>query len=279
MSKHSFKYLIIIFAASIFFIQCSKDTQKIKKPEKIIPLEILYKDAKNLFDNGEWNESLKLFKKVEIQYSFSEWAPKATLMIIYIYYESGESVKALEYIEKFKKFHPSHKNMDYVDFIKALVFYDQISIPSKDISYAKNAQKEFEILIKKYPSSIYSDNAKLKIDLIREQIAAKEMYIARYYMEKKKWLSALKRLNVITENYKNTIFIKEAYHRKVEIYYKIGNTKEAKKNAAILGYNFNDSDWYKKTYKVIADKNYTEKSKKNERKLGDKIRKIFKFSK
>jgi outer membrane protein assembly factor BamD len=279
MSKQSFKYLIIIFAASIFFIQCSKDTQKIKKPEKIIPLEILYKDAKNLFDNGEWNESLKLFKKVEIQYSFSEWAPKATLMIIYIYYESGESVKALEYIEKFKKFHPSHKNMDYVDFIKALVFYDQISIPSKDISHAKNAQKEFEILIKKYPSSIYSDNAKLKIDLIREQIAAKEMYIARYYMEKKKWLSALKRLNVITENYKNTIFIKEAYHRKVEIYYKIGNTKEAKKNAAILGYNFNDSDWYKKSYQIVTGKDYVLENKKQRINIKKKLLEIFKFSK
>ena len=105
------------------------------------------------------------------------------------------------------------------------------------------------------------------------------MYLARYYMNKSKWIAAIKRLNIILEKYDTTIYIKEALHRLVEIYYKLGNIKEAQKYAAILGYNFNDSDWYKKTYRIVRDKDYVSLNKKSKKKLRDKIQSIFKFSK
>jgi len=196
-----------------------------------------------------------------------------------MYYETGDSYKTLEYIEKFKKTYPASKNLDYISYIKALTFYEQINVVSKDQTYTKVALKEFNKILRAYPDSIYAEESKLKIDLIYEQLAGKELYIARYYMEKSKWIAAIKRLKIILEKYDNTIYIKEALHRLVEVYYKLGNINEAKKYAAILGYNHNDSDWYKKSYNVVVLKNYSEREIKSKKKLRSKIQNIFKFSK
>ena len=148
-----------------------------------------------------------------------------------------------------------------------------------DESRAPIAPNQVSEIIKKYPNSIYAKESKLKIDLILEQLAGKEMYLARYYMNKNKWISALKRLNIVLSKYETTIYSTEALHRLVEIYYRLGNVNEAKRYAALLGYNFNDSDWYKKTYRIVKDKNYIIENIKQNRKLKDKIKKIFKFSK
>ena len=270
-----FFFLVII----LFSTSCGPKSNQIKKPEKVPPLDILYKSAFNYFESGDWSSSIELFQKVETKYSFTEWAPRATLLIIYMYYETGDSYKTLEYIEKFRKTYPASKNLDYISYIKALTFYEQINVVSKDQTYTKVALKEFNKILKEYPVSIYAEESKLKIDLIYEQLAGKELYIARYYMEKSKWIAAIKRLKIILEKYDNTIYIKETLHRLVEVYYKLGNINEAKKYAAILGYNHNDSDWYKKSYNVVVLKNYSEKEKKSKKKLRDKIQNIFKFSK
>jgi len=272
-------FLIFIIPLIIITANCSKNKNKIKKPEKLLPLNILYKEAFKNFEQGKWNESIELFQKVETNYSFSDWAPRATIMIIYMYYEVGDSIKTLEYIKKYKKLYPSGENLDYINFIKALTFYDQINVTSKDITYTKAALKEFREILNNYPNSIYADETKLKIDLINEQLAGKEIYIARYYMNKSKWIPAIKRLTTVIENYGSTIYSKEALHRLVEIYYKLGNEKEAKKYASILGYNFNDSDWYKKSYKIVADKNYSSNNKKVKKKIKDRLQSLFKFSK
>ena len=272
-------FLIFIIPLIIITANCSNNKNKIKKPEKTPPLNILYKEAFRYFEQGKWNESIELFQKVETNYSFSEWAPRATIMIIYMYYEVGDSLKTLEYIKKYKKLYPTKKNLDYINFIKALTFYEQINVTSKDITYTKAALKEFKKIINNYPDSIYADESKLKIDLINEQLAGKEIYIARYYMNKSKWIPAIKRLTSVIENYGSTIYSKEALHRLVEIYYKLGNEKEARKYASILGYNFNDSDWYKKSYKIVEDKNYSPSNKKVKRKIKNRLQSLFKFSK
>jgi len=270
--------LIIILI--LIFSGCNKkDIGKIKKPEPIPKLEVLYKQAFKSYEEGDWNNSIKLFQKVETRYSFTEWAPRATLMIMFIYYESNDSFNTLEYVKKFKSLYPKNKNNDYVDFIRSMTFYEQINVVSKDQTYTKVALNEFENIIKKYPNSLYAEEARLKIDLINEQIAGKHMYIARYYMKKSKWIPAIKRLKLILNNFQTTIYIDEALHRLVEVYYRLGNENEAKKYAAYLGYNFNESDWYKKSYEVIVNKNYDTKGKKNTQKLKDKVIKVFKFSK
>lgn len=276
-----FKNLLFIplILIGLIFSNCSKDSVNIKKPEKILPLAILYKNAFQLYEEGRWDESIENFKKVETHYSFSEWAPRATLMIIYIYYESSFYVKSLEYIKKFKKLYPKHINMNYVEFISALIFYEQISSSSKDMTYAIEALKQFKKVIKNYPDTIYANESIFKIDLINEILAGKQMYIARFYMKKSKWISAIKRLQIVINDYDKTIYSEEALHRLVEIYYRLGNLNEAKKYGAILGYNFNDGNWYKKTYKIVADRNYKLDDKKTKKKLRDRVKEIFKFSK
>ena len=271
---------IIFLPLFLFLISCGGNENQIQTPEKIPPLNILYKDAFKNYEKGEWRRAISLFQKVETRYSFSEWSPKATLMIMYIYYEVGERIKTLEYAKKFKNLYLKNKNLDYVEFIIGLTFYEEINVISRDQTNSEAALDQFKKIINLYPTSIYAEEAKLKIDLINEQLAGNQMYIARYYMKKSKWIAAIKRLEIIINDYQTTIYVKEALHRLVEIYYRLGNIKESKKYAALLGYNFNDSDWYKKSYKIIADKDYIiKKEEKQKRKLRDRVKKLFQFSK
>jgi outer membrane protein assembly factor BamD len=271
------KFLIFPIILILTF-SCGNNDGLIKKPEKVPPLDILYKTAFKLYEEGSWSEAIDLFQKVETKYSFSEWAPRATLMIMYIYYESSEYYQALEYANKYKKLYPSSKNITYVDYLIGLVFYEQISTVARDQTYTKEALKKFNELIDNNPNSIYAKEAKYKIDLINEQLAGKEMYLARYYMKKSKWVAAIKRLNIILDKYEQTVYVPEALHRLVEIYYKLGNLNQASKYGAILGYNFNDNEWYKKSYKIVADKDYSTEKKAQKIKFRDKIKTIFNFT-
>ena len=277
---YRYKYLII---ALIFYtlLGCAnkKDVNLVTKPEKVPELKVLFSSALNYYNEGEFRNALKLFKKVETRYSFSDLAPRATLLITYIYYQNGDYFNTLKFARKFQTLYPKNENIAYIDFLIAMTFYEQVQIVARDQTYTKAALKEFKNIIKKYPKSKYAKESELKIDLINEQLAGKHMYLARFYMKKSKWISAIKRLNIILENYPETIYTIEALHRLVEIYYKLGNVPLAKKYAATLGYNFNDSDWYKKTYKVVADQNYMEDTKVTKLKLRDKIKNIFKLSK
>lgn len=274
------KYLIITL---IFYtlLGCAnkKDTNLVTKPEKVPELKVLFSSALNYYNDGKYRNALKLFKKVETRYSFSDLAPRATLLITYIYYQNGDYFNTLKFARKFQTLYPKNENIAYIDFLIAMTFYEQVQIVARDQTYTKAALQEFKNIIKKYPKSKYAKESELKIDLINEQLAGKHMYLARFYMKKSKWISAIKRLNIILEKYPETIYTIEALHRLVEIYYKLGNVPLAKKYAATLGYNFNDSDWYKKTYKVVADQNYQEDTKVTKLKLRDKIKNIFKLSK
>lgn len=276
--KKNFILQLLPIVFFLFILNCKNNTSIIKKPEKILPLNILYKQAYHSLENGKAQEALELFTKVETNYSYTEWAPRATLMITYIYYETGKYIQAIEYANKFIKFYPANKNLPYAHYIIAQSLYETISVSSKDQTNSILAKKKFKEIIKKYPKTYYANESNIKIDLIDEQLAGNHMYIARYYMEKSKWASAIVRLKIIEKDYANTIYIIEALHRFVEIYYKLGNLKEAKKYASLLGYNFNKTDWYKKTYKIMGDKNYKSINKKEKKRLREKIFKMFNFS-
>ena len=277
---HKYKYLIIVlFFFTLVNCKGNKSENLVTKPEKIPELKVLFGSALNYYNKGQYRNALKLFKKVETRYSFSDLAPRATLMITYIYYQNGDYFNTLKFARKFQTLYPKNENIAYIDFLIAMTFYEQVQIVARDQTYTKAALKEFQKIIKKYPNSKYAKESKLKIDLIDEQLAGKHMYLARFYMKKSKWISAIKRLNIILEDHPETIYTIETLHRLVEIYYKLGNVTLAKKYAATLGYNFNDSDWYKKTYKVIVDQNYEPDTKKTKIKLRDKIKNILKLSK
>lgn len=266
-------YLKILFCIIFFLISCSNN-KNFRTPEKIPPLHKLYSEAYKLYEKGEWFESIELFKKFERNYSFSEWAPKSLLMVIYMYYESNNILDALENANKFKKLYPVHKDIPYVEYIIGLLYYEQINLASKDQTNDLLAAKQFKKIQNNYPNSSYAEDVKLKLELINEQLAAKHIYLARYYMKKSKWLAAIKRLNIVLDEFQQTIYVKEALHRLVEIYYKLGNVEKSKKYASILGYNFNESDWYKKSYEIVT-KDY-KKEKENQKKLY-LLRNILKF--
>ena len=277
---HKYKYLIIVlFFFTLVNCKGNKSENLVTKPEKVPELEVLFGSALNYYNEGKYRNALKLFKKVETRYSFSDLAPRATLMITYIYYQNSDYFNTLKFARKFQTLYPKNENIAYIDFLIAMTFYEQVQIVARDQTYTKAALKEFKNIIEKYPNSKYAKESRLKIDLIDEQLAGKHMYLARFYMKKSKWISAIRRLNIILEDYPETIYTIETLHRLVEIYYKLGNVTLAKKYAATLGYNFNDSDWYKKTYKVIVDQNYEPDTKKTKIKLRDKIKNILKLSK
>lgn len=151
--------------------------------------------------------------------------------------------------------------------------FEQINFVALSQEPTTLALRQFEKVIQNYPKSEYASDAKFKIDLIRDQLAAKEMYIGRYYAKRNKWIPALQKFNNVLKNYENTIYIEEALHRLVEINYAIGNIPAARKYASILGYNYNDTDWYKKSYNIVEGANIPlEKAK--QKKLKREIEKV-----
>lgn len=277
--KKFFLYLTISIFFFVFTSGCENNISKKIKTKQIPALENLYKNAYIYFEKGDWDNSINMFKDVEKYYGYTEWAQKASYLILYMYYEANEPVKALEYAKKIKKLYPTSKNMDYVEYIIGLIFYEEINSISRDQENSKLALKQFNKILNKYPNSIYAPDVRLKIDLINQQLAGKQMYLARYYISKSKWIPAIKRLKIIIKDYDTSIYTQEALHRLVEIYYKLGNYQDAKKYAAILGYNFNSSQWYKKSYKILGDKNYLIENKKQKKNFKKKILDLFKFSK
>ena len=147
----------------------------------------------------------------------------------------------------------------------ATSFYEQIVDEKKDLQSLLKAKKNFLIIVNNYSNTDYAIDASFKLDLINDTIASKEMYIGRYYFEKKKWISAINRFRTVIDQYSSTIYTEEALHRLVEIHYTIGLKDEAEKYAQLLGYNFQSSQWYEKTY-VLFDKNYEQNKKKNRKK-------------
>ena len=167
----------------------------------------------------------------------------------------------------------SDKNLNYAHYLIAMCYYEQILDEKKDLNPLLKAKEKFEFIIKNYPDTDYAIDSRYKVDLIIDQLAAKELSIARYYMKTEKWIPALNRLKIIVEKYDKTIFIEEALHRIVEVYYKLGLIEEAKEAAAILGYNYQSGEWYERSYKVFNKKYKTKKIVK-EKEMGLIRRKI-----
>ena len=169
------------------------------------------------------------------------------------------------------------KNIPYAHYLMAICYYEQILDEKKDIQPLLKAKKKFDFIMKTYPETDYAIDARFKIDLIVDQLAAKEMSIVRFYMQTEKWIPALNRLKIVVTKYEKTIFIEEALHRLVEVYYRLGLLEEAKQAAAILGYNYESGEWYERSYKVF-NKKYKPRKIKKQKKMGlirKKIKSLF----
>ncbi len=269
--------LIIFFLITLSLFSCSKETIKDSAlKEKSLDLQVLdaYKEGKKFLESGDVLYAAKKFNEAEILYPQSEWAPKAALMAAYSYYIQDYYTDSIAELKRFIIVYPKHKNLDYAYYLLGLSYYEQITDETKDLKSIVDAKKYFTFIINNFPNTEYSLDSQFKVDLINDILASKEMYVGRYYFDRKKWIPAINRFRNVVDQYETTIYTEEALHRLVEVYYTIGLKEEAKKYANLLGYNYKSSQWYEKSYSVF-NKNY-EKNKKMRLKKEDKKKSILK---
>jgi outer membrane protein assembly factor BamD len=248
---------IIIVVALLFLFGCSG-----KKEKEIIldstDLESQMIEAYNkgiiALEEGDVLFAAKNFNTVENIYPQSIWAPRSILMAAYSYYSQDYYGDAIFELKRFLKNYPSNKNYPYAYFLIATCYYELIVDEKKDLSSILKSKEYFEIIVDKYPNTDFSMDAKFKLLLIDNILASKEIYIGKYYLTKKKWIPAMNRFKNVVNNFEETDFVEEALHRLVEINYTLGLKDEAKKYAALLGYNYKSGRWYKESYKVFNKK-------------------------
>ena len=270
-----FKSFLVLILSVFLLFSCSKKNGKeiISQQTEDEIVVAIYSEALEALKVGDAFFAGKKFEEVESLFPQSEWAAKASLMASYADYSRSSYSSSIFKLERHLKNYPADKNMPYVHYLIAMCNYEQILDEKKDLVPLLKAQEKFEFIISNYPETDYATDARFKIDLIVDQLAAKEMSIARFYMKTEKWIPALNRLKIVVEKYDRTVFIEEALHRLVEVYYKIGLVDEAKQAAAILGYNYQSSEWYKRSYKVF-NKKYKSKKIEKKKELGFLRRKI-----
>jgi outer membrane protein assembly factor BamD len=263
-------FLFIAFFAIL--ISCSKEEIKesiIK--EKSLDLQVLeaYQEGVKSLETGDVLYAAKKFNEAETLFPQSEWAPKSALMAAYAYYTQDYYSDTIAELERFIRVYPLSKNLDYVYYLLGISYYEQIVDEKKDLQSIIKAKDYLKIVSKNYPNTNYSLDAEYKIDLVNDTLASKEMYIGRYYFDKKKWIPAINRFRTVIDNYETTIYAQEALHRLVEVHYILGLKDEARKYAKLLGYNYQSSKWYEKSYSVF-DKEYKENVKKRDKKRSKK---------
>ena len=247
---HNFFLLLIIVLA----FSCSKkEENKLIIKEKDLELQMIdsYKQGVQALDIGDGITAARKFNEAELLFPQSEWAPKSALMAAYSYYVIDNYEDAINEIELYLKKYPKDERVAYANFLLAMSYYQSIVDEKKDLKPLLKAKEQFIYVAQTYPNTDFALDAKFKIDLIKEILASKEMYLGNYYIQKKKWIAAINRYKNVINEYETTIYVEEALHRLVELHYKIGLVNEAKKYAQLLGYNYLSSDWYKSTYKIF----------------------------
>ena len=274
--KFSSLYLIVFL---IFLVSsCAKEKEKISiVEEESLETQMIktYNEGLNELDKGDIIYAAKKFNEAELLYPQSIWAPRAALMAAYAYYSEFYYTDAIIELEKYLDKYKNHTRRDYAYYLLALCHYNQIVDETKDLNEILKAKKYFEFIIKKYPNTEFALDSEFKLELIKELLASKEMYLARYYVDREKWIPAINRFKTVLKDYETTIFVEEALHRLVELHFKIGLVDESKKYAALLGYNYQSSKWYEESYKIF-NKNYEKISKTRNKKKEESIIQKFK---
>ena len=274
------KNFLILFTFFLLTISCSgkKNQEIVSELNKEEEALSIYTEAIEALKKGDAFYAAKKFRESESLMPLDKWASKASLMASYADYSRDAYSKAIFSLERHIKNYPADENIPYAHYLIAICYYEQILDEKKDLKPLLKAKSKFEFIIQNYPNTDYARDSMFKIYLIIDQLAAKEMSIARFYMKTQKWIPALNRLKIIVDKYDTTVFVEEALHRLVEIYYKLGLIEEARQAATILGYNYQSGQWYKKSYKVFNKKYKTKKIKKD-KELGlirRKIKSLFK---
>ena len=267
----------------IFILILSQCTSNKELKKEIVEKDLekqmieIYKEGIKSLEEGDNLYAAKKFNEAEAIYPQSIWASKAILMSAYAYYELNFLTSAIEELDRFILKYPKHKNLSYAHFLRAICYFESVVDEKKDLEPLVESKKGFNFIIENYPDTDFAMDAKYKLELINNILAAKEMYIGRYYLGKEKWVAAINRFKKVVKYYDTTVYTPEALHRLVEVYYRLGIIDESKKYASVLGYNYLSDRWYKETYKIY-NKNYSDpmlKIKKNKKSLIEKFKSLF----
>ncbi len=256
--------ILPIIILALFIFSCSQDKKVQYEPVEKEDAYQLYKEGIKAFDERQYFFAEKKFSQAEINFKEVDYAAKASIMSSFCLYGINFYDEALENLNRYLRTYPGDKNVVYAHYLIAVIYFEQISDEKKDLGPLLKAREKINFFVKKYPNTDYAIDLNFKKNLILNQLAAKELYVAKYYISVQKWVPAIKRLKNIVEDYERTIFIEEALHRLVEIHYHLGLKDEAKKYASILGYNYNSSEWFEQSYKIL-NKDYKIKKKEKDK--------------
>jgi outer membrane protein assembly factor BamD len=277
------KFKILLCFLIVFnIISCAEKEEKISLiKEDNLEMQMIeaYNEGLKEFNRGDIFFAVKKFNEVELLYPQSIWAPKSNLMAAYAYYSQLYFNDAIIELERFLEKYKNHPNTDYAYYLLAICHYNQIVDEKKDLGEIIKAKNYFNILINEYPDTDFAEDAQFKLELIHEILASKELYLANYYLSREKWIPAINRYKKIVNEYDTTIYIEEALYRLVELNYKLGLVEEAKKYTILLGYNYQSSDWYERSYSILNKKYKKIELKKNsddQKSLFKKFKNLFK---
>ena len=254
----------IFFVSFLILSSCGTEEKKISKIKEIDQNKEMistYKEAYNALEKNDVYFAAIKFLEAELLYPQSVWAPKSALMASYSYYLQNYYAEALSNLERYLRTYPTDTNQAYAHYLIAMCYYETIEDEKRDSAPLIQARNKFNYIIKNYPNTDFALDSNFKLDLIKDIMASKEMYLGRHYIKKEKWIPAIKRFQYVITEYDQTVFVEEAIHRLVEINYKLGLLEESQKYANLLGYNYLSSEWYKKSYKIFNQDYSIEKKK------------------
>lgn len=211
----------------------------------------LYMAARNRFDRGQFRVAAQLFDEVERQHPYSIWARRAQLMSAFSYYLAKDYQKSIDSARRFLAIHPGNKDAPYAHYLIAISYYEQIEDVSRDQSTTRQALDSLGELVRRYPDTRYASDARLKVDLVRDHLAGKEMEVGRFYQRRRQWLASVIRFRTVVDEYQTTSHTPEALLRLTESYLALGVRDEARKSAAVLGANYPGTKWYERAYKLV----------------------------
>jgi outer membrane protein assembly factor BamD len=269
-----YKSLLIL----LLLTSCGKDVVEkslIKETDQQQEMITSYKEGFENINKGDYFYAANSFLEAELLYPQSDWAPKSAIMASYAFYLQDNYADAKSNLERYIKTYPQDRRIVYGHFLLAICYYETIEDEKKDLEPLLIARDKFNFIISNYPNTDFAMDSHFKLDLINDILASKEMYVGRHYLKKEKWIPAINRFKNVVNDYETTIYVEEAMHRLVELHYHIGLIDESKRYAALLGYNYQSGEWYKKSYKLF-DKKYETKSLKNIKKEKKSIIKKFK---
>lgn len=256
MLKFSRPAVLLIASAAVLPLAACAHGGKAKTDTAYVARDVssLYSSAKRYQDSGDHEQAAKLFDEVERQHPYSVWARRAQLMSAFNYYLAKKYPEAISSAQRFVTIHPGNAEAPYAQYLIAMSYYQQIDDVTRDQSTTQQASDAFGELIRRYPDTRYAQDARLKLDLIKDHLAGKEMEVGRFYQRRHDWLASVIRFRKVVDSYQTTSHVPEALMRLTESYLELGILDEARRATAVLGANYPGSDYYKHAYELIQKK-------------------------